>query len=303
MPIVGPQEIGERAGRLASRLGRCDICPRLCRVDRAGGETGFCRTGHRARVASYGPHFGEEAPLVGFRGSGTVFFSFCNLFCLFCQNWEISHGGEGEDVDPDRLAGIFLAVQRMGCHNLNLVTPTHVTPQIVEALFRAVRRGFALPVVYNCGGYERLETLRELEGIVDIYMPDVKFLSPEASARYCGAPDYPEVVRAALSEMARQVGPLRRNRAGIAERGLLVRHLVMPGGMDSAGRTSTTREVIDFLAGEIGTDTYLNLMDQYRPCGRALEHPEIARRTYSREWEEAREYALRKGLTRLDGEE
>jgi putative pyruvate formate lyase activating enzyme len=184
----------------------------------------------------------------------------------------------------------------MGCHNLNLVTPTHVTAQIVEALDIAAGKGFVLPVVYNCGGYESVDTLRELSGIVDIYMPDLKFLGAEPAARYCAAPDYPDVAREALREMSRQVGPLVVDRNGIASRGLLVRHLVMPGD------ASTTREVVDFLAGEIGTDTYLNLMDQYRPCGRAAEFPEIARRISSKEWEAARDYARSRGLTRLDGE-
>ncbi len=284
------------SARLVARLSACDICPRRCRVDRRTGPLGVCRTGASARVASYGPHFGEESPLVGINGSGTVFFSFCSLLCLFCQNYEISHLGEGEEVSAERLAGIFLSLERLGCHNLNLVTPTHVTPQIVEALGVAAARGFSLPVVYNCGGYERVETLRDLEGIVDIYRPDVKFLDPDAAARYCAAPDYPDVVRAAVREMSRQVGPLRVDRRGIAVRGLLVRHLVMP---DAA---SATRRVIDFLADEIGEDCYLNLMDQYRPCGRAAEFPAIDRRTAPEEWREAREYALSRGLRRLDGE-
>ncbi len=288
--------LAERSARLAARLSACDICPRLCRMDRRKGPPGVCRTGTKARVASYGPHFGEEAPLVGFNGSGTVFFSFCSLLCVFCQNYEISHLGEGEEVSADRLAAVFLAIERIGCHNLNLVTPTHVTPQVVEALRQAAARGFSLPVVYNCGGYERVETLRELDGIVDIYMPDVKLLDPDAAARYCAAPDYPEAVRAAVREMNRQVGPLQVDRRGIATRGLLVRHLVMPG--DASG----TRRVIDFLAGEIGEDVFLNLMDQYRPCGRAADFPGIDRRTAPEEWREAREYALSRGLRRLDGE-
>jgi putative pyruvate formate lyase activating enzyme len=266
----------------------------MCRVDRTRGEKGFCGTGMSARVASFGPHFGEEAPLTGYHGSGTVFFSQCNLHCAFCQNFDISHFEEGDAVSAESLAGVFLSLQRMGCHNLNLVTPTHVTPQIVEALVRARERGLSLPVVYNCGGYENPDTLRELAGSVDIYMPDVKFLDPSPAARYCDAPDYPAVARAAVREMARQVGPLVLDGRGIAVRGLLVRHLVMPGD------ASTTRNVIDFLAGEIGTDTWVNLMDQYRPCGRAGEFPEIARRTSLGEWKEARDHALRKGMVRLD---
>ncbi len=267
----------------------------MCRVDRTEGERGVCRVGAKAPVASFGPHFGEEAPLVGIRGSGTVFFSGCNLQCAFCQNYGISRFDDGDEVEAERLAGIFLSLQATGCHNLNLVTPTHVTPQIVEALAIAVPRGLSIPVVYNCGGYESVETLAELEGLVDIYMPDVKFLDAGPAQRYCAAPDYPEVVRAAVREMARQVGPLVLDRHGIVRRGVLVRHLVMPG------EVSTTRNVIDFLADEIGRDTYLNLMDQYRPCGRSFDFPEIAWRTSPGEWRKAREYALEKGLTRLDG--
>ncbi|MCL5885203.1 MAG: radical SAM protein [Deltaproteobacteria bacterium] len=265
-------------------------------MDRTKGGAGVCRIGRHARVASFGPHFGEESPLVGRSGSGTVFFSGCSLRCVFCQNFDISHRGEGEDVTAEGLASIFLAVARTRCHNLNLVTPTHVVPQIVEALALAVERGFSLPVVYNCGGYESVETLLALEGIVDIYMPDVKFLEPGSAGRYCNAPDYPEVARAAVREMVRQVGPLEIGPDGVARKGLLVRHLVMPADV------STTRRVIDFLAEEIGTDTYLNLMDQYRPCGRAPEFPEIARRIAPQEWRNAREYALGRGLARLDGE-
>jgi len=293
---LDPATLPEKARRLTERLRSCDICPRMCRIDRIQGERGVCGTGARAIVASFGPHFGEEPPLVGHNGSGTVFFSGCSLRCTFCQNYGISHLLEGEEAGTDRLAAIFLAVQRMGCHNLNLVTPTHVTPQIMEALAIAAGRGFSLPVVYNCGGYERPETLRELSGIVDIYMPDLKFLSAASAGRYCGASDYPDVAREALREMARQVGPLVLDRVGIAVRGLLVRHLVMPGD------ASTTREVIDFLSREIGTDTYLNLMDQYRPCGQAAEFPEIARSISSSEWEAARAYAVRRGMARLDGE-
>lgn len=289
------EDLREGADRLLARLTRCDICPRMCGVDRTKGEKGACRTGRRARVASFGPHFGEEPPITGIHGSGTVFFSQCNLHCVFCQNVDISHYEEGEALSPESIAAIFLSLQRLGCHNVNLVTPTHVTPQIVEALSAAAERGLSLPVVYNCGGYERVETLRDLEGLVDIYMPDVKFLDPGPAERYCGAPDYPDAVRAAVKEMARQVGPLVLDRRGIARRGLLVRHLVMPGG------ASTTRKVIDLLAEEIGPDVCLNLMDQYRPCGRAPEFPEIGRRIAPREWEEAREYAGARGLTRLDG--
>lgn len=288
------RDLAERAGRLRAKLDRCQICPRSCGVDRAHGETGFCGTGKEAFVASYGPHFGEEAPLTGNHGSGTVFFSQCNLHCVFCQNFEISHAGEGRQVSAEALSGIFLALQRAGCHNINLVTPTHATPAIVEALALARQGGLSVPIVYNCGGYECLETLRELDGVIDIYMPDVKFLDPQRAERYCGASDYPQTARDAIKEMARQVGPLVLDGRGIATRGLLVRHLVMPGD------ASTTRKVIDFVAGDIGTDTYLNLMDQYRPCGRAGDFPEIARRVSRKEWSDAHDYAVSRGMSRLD---
>lgn len=292
---MNTDELRALAGRLVSELSSCAICPRSCRVDRNAGELGICRTGRHAIVASFGPHFGEEAPLSGTRGSGTVFFSQCNLHCVFCQNYDISHFEEGREFDAESLAAVFLSLQETGCHNLNLVTPTHVIPQIVEALVLASEMGLTIPVAYNCGGYEKVETLRMLEGVVDIYMPDVKSLSGEAASRYYDAPDYPDVVRAAVKEMARQVGELVLDEKGLAQRGLLVRHLVMPG------EASTTRKVIDFIAGEIGKDIDLHLMDQYRPCGKAFAFPEIARRPSLRELADAREHALRKGLTRIDG--
>ena len=271
--------LAERAERLNARLSECDICPRRCRVNRKAGERGVCRVGGNAAVASFGPHFGEEAPLVGNNGSGTVFFSGCNLRCVFCQNYEISHMGEGGEVSAERLAGIFLSIQRMGGHNLNLVTPTHVTPPIVEALSPPSSGRRAIP----------------REGWWPMSIPGGNFLDGGPAGRYCDAPDYPEVVRAALTEMDRQVGPLSLDPHGIALRGVLVRHLVMPG------EASATRRVIDFLADEIGKETYLNLMHQYRPCGRALEFPEIGRRTAAGEWREARDYALERGMFRLDG--
>jgi putative pyruvate formate lyase activating enzyme len=288
------EELTERARRVLELASPCRLCPRGCGVDRLAGENGQCRTGRLARVASAGPHFGEEAPLVGWKGSGTVFFAGCNLNCDFCQNWDISQGDGGEEMSAKELAAVFLSIQNMGCHNLNLVTPTHVAGQILEALALAVERGFSLPLVYNCGGYESLETLRLLEGVVDIYMPDLKFTAGEPARKYCRAADYPQVVRAAISEMHRQVGDLLLDERGLARRGLLVRHLVMPE--DLAGSEEAAR----FLAA-LSPATYVNVMAQYRPCYLALEHPELCRRITSVEYRRAVECMQAAGLERLDG--
>jgi putative pyruvate formate lyase activating enzyme len=290
-----------REGRLAERveeatrlLRECRLCPRQCAVDRLENETGFCKTGRRARIASYHAHFGEEAPLVGRFGSGTIFFGFCNLRCSFCQNYEISHLGEGVELEPRDLAAQMVELQRRGCHNINLVTPTHAVPQILEALLVAVENGLRIPIVYNCGGYERVETLRLLRGIVDIYMPDFKFWDQKWADRYCRAPDYRQMAVSALKEMHAQVGDLRIDKNGIAERGLLVRHLVMPHGV--AG----TKEVMQFLSEEISPNTYVNVMDQYRPCGTAYQDEYINHGISSKEYTAALEWAKDAGLTRLD---
>jgi len=261
-------------------------------VNRLAGETGICRAGARARVSSAFPHFGEEEPLVGWGGSGTIFLSHCNLRCIFCQNYDISHGGAGREVDPRTLAALMLRLQKLGCHNINFVTPTHYVPQIVEAVEIAVAEGLELPIVYNCGGYESIETLRLLEGIVDIYMPDLKFHSPELSKRYCNAPDYFEVASQAIKEMHRQVGDLRINRQGLAERGLLIRHLVMPNAVEDSKR------VLEFIAEEISRDAYVNIMAQYRPCYRAYEYEEIGRPITMAEYREVVRYARSLGLHR-----
>jgi putative pyruvate formate lyase activating enzyme len=262
-------------------------------VDRAAGEIGVCGVGALARVASVGPHFGEERPLSGLHGSGTVFFAGCNLGCVFCQNSDLSHEVRGREVTREGLAASFLSVQEMGCHNLNLVTPTHVTPQIVEALEIARMGGFALKVVWNCGGYESLETLSALDGLVDIYMPDIKTLDEGVARKLLGASDYPEVVRAAVREMHRQVGDLEVDDRGVAVRGLLVRHLALPRNQ------ATTAEVARFIAG-VSTNTYFNLMDQYRPCHEAHLHSDLDRILTQQEWRDAREAVLDAGLTRLD---
>jgi len=271
----------------------CRLCPRNCKVQRLEGKKGFCGIAARAVVSSYGPHFGEERPLVGRHGSGTLFFAGCNLGCLFCQNYTISHYKEGEEVTVETLANIMLALQASGCHNINFVTPTHVTPQIMEALAIARDKGLRVPTVYNCGGYESVETLRLLAGAIDIYMPDFKYSEGRWAKRFSGAEDYPEVARTAFREMHGQVGDLVIEE-GLAVRGLLARHLVMPNGV--AG----SRAVIDFLAEEISPNTYLNVMEQYHPCYRAREFAEINRRITHDEYMEVYLYAKQKGL-RLAG--
>jgi putative pyruvate formate lyase activating enzyme len=290
-----------RSGRLEDAIRRarqwmqkCTLCPRLCRVDRMSDDEGYCRTGRMAVVASYGPHYGEEKPLVGKGGSGTIFFAHCNLFCTFCQNYDISHGGDGTAATREDLAGIMLALQRGGCHNINFVTPSHVIHPILEALPIAIEKGLNIPLIYNCGGYERVPALKLLDGIVDIYMPDFKFWSSEAAGQFCDAPDYPERARSGLREMYRQVGDLVLDERGVAQRGLLVRHLVMPN--DLAG----TSGVVKFIAKEISPMTYVNIMDQYHPCGGAFRNSSINRGISPEEFRSALDAARRAGLVRLD---
>ena len=283
-----------RAAQAQAALACCTLCPRHCRVNRSAGETGYCRTGARAKVASYSPHFGEEAPLVGRHGSGTIFFTHCNLLCNFCQNFEISQGGEGWELTERQLADIMLELQSAGCHNINLVTPSHVIPQIIGALVLAAEDGLNIPLVYNSSGYDQVAALRLLEGIVDIYMPDFKFWESPVATQTCDAPDYPEVARQALLEMHRQVGDLVIDPNGLAIRGLLVRHLVLPQNL--AG----TRMVMRFIATQISRNTYVNVMSQYRPCGRAWEVPALSRPTTDKEFEQALREAEEEGITRLD---
>ncbi len=283
-----------KATQAKAALACCTLCPRRCRVNRAEGETGYCRTGARAMVASYNAHFGEEAPLVGSHGSGTIFFTHCNLLCNFCQNYEISHGGEGWEVTERQLADIMLALQSAGCHNINFVTPTHVIPQILGALVLAAEDGLKIPLVYNSGGYDQAASLRLLEGIVDIYMPDFKFWDSAVAAQTCDAPDYPEIAREALLEMHRQVGDLIIDENGLARRGLLVRHLVLPQNL--AG----TRMIMRFIATQISRNTYVNVMPQYRPCGRAHEIPALSVPPTAREFEQALRETEEEGITRLD---
>jgi len=293
----------ERVRRARELLSHCTACPRACGVDRAAGEEGVCRTGREAYVASAFAHMGEESCLVGRRGSGTIFFSHCNLQCVFCQNFDLSQARDGEPAAPERIAELALGLQNWGCHNVNLVTPEHVVPQVVEALAIAIAGGLSVPVVYNTSAYDSLESLRLLEGLVDIYMPDFKFWTDGAARRYCGAEDYPERARAALREMHRQVGPLTLDADGVAVRGVLVRHLVMPGlGEETAA-------IFRFLAEQISSDTHVNVMDQYRPSYRvgtaddtgAVRFPELNRRPSRQEMADAERVARAAGLWRLEG--
>jgi putative pyruvate formate lyase activating enzyme len=277
----------------ADILKACSLCPRKCGSNRLENETGYCKTGKNAVICSFHPHFGEEPELVGTYGSGTIFFSYCNLLCNFCQNFEISHLGEGRDVTEKELAGIMLELQQMGCHNINLVTPTHVVPQLITALEIAHKNGLTVPIVYNSGGYDRVSTLKFMEGLIDIYMPDFKFWSSEVAEKTCNAPDYPEVARKAIMEMHRQVGNLQTNPAGIAQKGLLIRHLVLPENLAGTG------EISEFISKNISPDTYVNIMPQYRPCGLAHQIEGLDRRLTAKEYLDAIKIAGDQGLTRI----
>ena len=285
-------DLKERAGALNDLFEECRICPNECMARRADGETGDCYSTDQVIISSVGPHFGEEPPLVGSMGSGTIFFTNCNLSCEFCQNYDISHLGIGNKVSIDDLAKSMLKLQQRGCHNINLVTPTHFTVQIVEALILATERGLELPIVYNCGGYESVETLKLLEDIVDIYMPDIKYSVDENALKFSGIQNYWEVVTEAIKEMHKQVGDLKISRRGIAQRGLLIRHLVLPS--DIAG----SKRVIDFVAEEISTDSYLNIMDQYHPSFNAFRFNKLNRRITPSEHKEVVDYAISKGLSK-----
>jgi len=286
------KELQDRANELRESMRECVLCPHQCRARRTVGRYGVCRTTEVANISAAAPHYGEEPPLVGSSGSGTIFFSSCNLKCAFCQNYEISQLKRGWPVSALGLAQQMLRLQNFGCHNINFVTPTHVVPQIVEALVTAVERGLRIPLVYNCGGYESVATLRLLENIVDIYMPDIKYSDNGHSKRYSGAPEYWDVVRSAVREMQRQVGDLLEDREGVARRGLLVRHLVLPG------RIAGSKRVIEFIAREISVDCYVNVMDQYRPSYRAEGIPALNRCITADEFDEVIVYARKLGLHR-----
>lgn len=285
--------LDEKMEKAYAMLKKCRLCARCCEVDRTKGQKGFCGTGASALVSSYGPHFGEESPLVGNGGSGTVFLTSCNLLCVFCQNDDISHLKEGVEMGPEDIADIMWGLQRRRCHNINFVTPSHQMPFLLEAVALAAKKGLSVPIVWNCGGYESIEALQILEGVIDIYMPDFKFYRNDSADRYCSASDYPEVARRAVAEMHRQVGDLVMDDSGIARRGLLVRHLVMPG--DVCG----TEEIMKWLAEDISPATYVNVMAQYRPCCKASQYPEIAGRITAAEYDKALFWAKKHGL-RLD---
>ena len=284
----------ERVRAAQAALRDCALCPWACHVDRTQ-KIGFCRTGAEAIVSSAFPHMGEEDPLTGLNGSGTIFFAQCNMRCQFCQNYEISQLGQGQPISTERLAEIMLRLQAAGCHNINFVSPTHVIPQIIAAVYLAAQEGLRIPLVYNTGGYDALEGLRLLDGIIDIYMPDMKYADAALAQKYSKIRDYPHHNRAAVREMHRQVGDLQLDEQGIATRGLLVRHLVLPEGI--AG----TAEIVRFLAEEISPNTYINVMGQYRPTWRVAERQiaPLNRPVTRQEVEEARDMARQAGL-RLD---
>jgi len=292
----------EREGKLAQRIEQaysifeeCQLCPRECGVNRLDGEKGFCRAPAKLMVYVAQPHFGEEISLVGESGSGTIFFSNCNLRCIFCQNWPIAHRGEGKEVTDENLADMMMFLQGIGCHNINLVTPTHVMPNILNATRSAYKKGLRIPLVYNTSGYERVEMLKLLDGIVDIYLPDMKYMDADKSEKYsAGASDYPEMTKKALIEMNRQVGVHRVDRDGVAIRGVMIRHLVMPN------RVAGTEKFVRWVAKTLPRRTYVNIMAQYHVDYKAFEYPEIARGITTKEFLEAMDWAKKYGLTNLD---
>jgi putative pyruvate formate lyase activating enzyme len=289
-------ELAERADTAYMLLESCTVCPRKCGVNRLDDEKGFCRTGLMPVISSYGPHFGEEPPLVGTGGSGTIFITHCNLACRFCQNYDISQCGRGSETAPEQLAGIMIRLQDGGCHNINIVTPSHIVPQLIRGISIAAGQGLAIPIVYNSGGYDSVATLRLLDGIIDIYMPDAKYGSNAVAADLSHVPDYADVMKAAIREMHRQVGDLVIEN-GIAVRGLLVRHLVLPENLAGSDR------VLPWIAEEISRDTYVNIMDQYHPAWQVLgrtaaSYPALRRRITPDEFANAIRIARVAGLHR-----
>ncbi len=288
-------ELKKRAGELWSILGNCKLCPRDCEVNRLEGETGICKATSELEISSYSPHFGEERPLVGRNGSGTIFFTHCNLRCVFCINWDISINGQGRATTIEELGNIMLHLQEIGCHNINTVTPTHYLPHIIKALDIAAKRGLKIPLVYNTSGWEHTEIIKTLDGITDIYLPDFKYFDSDSAKEYsAGAGSYPELTKQALIEMNRQVGIARPNSEGIMQRGLMIRHLVMPGDV------SRSKEVLQWIAENLPKETYINIMSQYRPDFKALEYPKIARSLNNKEYKSIVSYAQEIGLTNLD---
>lgn len=284
-------ELNNKVQSALEMLKSCRLCPRHCGVDRINGEVGYCNTGALPFISSWGPHYGEERPLVGIYGSGTIFFGNCNLGCIFCQNYSISHLGEGNHMSYQELSDVMLGIQNRGCHNLNLVTPTHQLPMILKSLQMAIKKGLNIPIVYNCGGYESLEAIKLLDGIVDIYMPDIKFADASVSKRLAEAEDYFDRCKESVKEMHRQVGDLEIV-GSIAKRGLLIRHLVLPNGL------SGTRSVMEFIAKEISPNTYINIMDQYYPCYKARDDKSLNRRITMEEYRSALKISKEAGITR-----
>jgi len=294
--LAASGELYKRVDKVYAILEKCELCPRSCGVNRYAGEKGFCRAPKQAVVFSHQPHFGEELPLVGHRGSGTIFFSNCNLRCVFCQNWPIAHEGRGREISDRELAGMMLDLQQKGCHNINLVTPTHVLPNIINATRIAFENGLDLPLCYNTSGYENIEIVKLLDGIVDIYLPDLKFMDGIEAERYnmAAAYDYPQMAQSAITEMHLQVGDLVTNDQGIALKGLMIRHLVMPN------RVAGTKEFVQWVAENLSKDTYVNIMSQYRVEYKAFDYEDIARAITSDEFIEAMEWAMEAGLSNLD---
>ena len=271
-------------------LESCCICPRRCGVNRLKNEKGFCKTGLKPKVCSFMPHHGEEPPISGVHGSGTIFFSHCNMSCVYCQNYEFSQSGQGREVEFEELAKFMIDLQDMGCHNINLVTPTHVMPQILKALSIAIPKGLKIPVVYNTGGYELPDIIKMLDGIVDIYLPDARYADNDMSIKYSGAPDYPEYNQDALKEMHRQVGIANIDNQGIIKTGLIIRHLVLPNNI------SGTDKIMKVIAKELSAHTYISLMSQYRPCHKVSQFKDICRRITYEEYEYAKQAMQEQGL-------
>ena len=290
-----------RSGQLQEKIqtarkimNACEICPRQCRVNRNSGETGICKTAGNAVLYRYKVHYGEETPLIGANGSGSFFFTHCNLRCIFCQNFEMSHQGKGREITAEEMAGMMLTLQKSGCSNINFITPTHVIPQILSALGIAIHKGLSIPLVYNSSGYESVETLKLLDGVIDIYMPDFKFWDPEISEKLCGVRDYAEKTRAAIIEMHRQTGDLVLDETGTARRGLLLRHLILPSGL--AG----TRDIMRFTARQISPNTYVNIMPQFKPYYRSREVRELMNRITECDYADVLKTAREEGITRID---
>lgn len=290
--MVEKKDLISRQEKILSRLlESCELCPRKCRVNRLLGEKGFCGTGSELLISSYGPHFGEEPEITGTRGSGTIFFAGCNLLCLYCQNCDISHIHAGTFMSANELADSMIRLQYHGCHNINLVTPSHVAPQIVQSLKKAFNKGLAIPIIWNCSGYENVETLKHLEGIIDIYMPDIKYSDPVMATKFSSAPDYFDRCKESLQEMFRQVGDLETDAKGIATKGLLVRHLVLPNN------TAGSEQSLQFIA-DLSIHTYVNIMAQYTPHGKAKNHKEINRPVTLQEVQSVKNFAKKVGLYR-----